>query len=156
MPELAPRATRLFALFFILQSFTQPTQAATPSTRPTTPITFLNQAQGQLAILDESTDPYFKLLQPKEIWAKTGRLVNEKTTEAEQDECRRRYQQAVTDFTPAEMTAVGKELDFVSQALNNALKSIGESAAPVKAKAEESSPTLRLSPIASGLRPTRS
>ena len=34
----------------------------------------------------------------------------------------------------AEMTAVGKELDFVSQALNNALKSIGESASTLARK----------------------
>ncbi|HEY8751287.1 MAG TPA: hypothetical protein VIM11_25110 [Tepidisphaeraceae bacterium] len=85
-------------------------QAQAPATRPATApvavsIQFLSATQGRTAIVDETNDPYFKLLQPMEMSAKTGRLTTD-TVEAERDECRRRYQAAVVDFTPREKQAI--------------------------------------------------
>ena len=105
MPDFAHRAILpTVALCAILLTPAFSPAADSPATRPAAP-TFLGRAQGQLAIVDESDEPYFKLLQPLEMSAKTGRMITGRTIEAEQDECRRRYRDAVLDFTPAEMTA---------------------------------------------------
>ena len=91
-------------------------QSIIPATRPAVPVKFLDTAQGQLAIIDESPEPYFKLLQPMEMSAKTGSLIMGTTIEAEQDDCRRRYQQAVVDFTQPEMQAIERWADRISRA----------------------------------------
>jgi hypothetical protein len=91
-------------------------QSIIPATRPVVPVKFLDKAQGQLAIIDESSEPYFKLLQPMEMSAKTGSPIMGRTIEAEQDDCRRRYQQAVVDFTPQEMQAIEGWADRISRA----------------------------------------
>src|SRR5690348_15957545 len=70
-------------------------QVVVPATRPAVAVRFLSKAQGQLVIIDETSEPYFKLLQPMEMSAKTGFPIVGTTIEAEQDDCRRRYQQAV-------------------------------------------------------------
>lgn len=87
-----------------------------PATQPITPVRFLTRDQGRAAIVDETNDPYFKLLQPMEMSAKTAGIIVGNTIVAGQDECRRRYQQAVLDFTPGEMRAVDALATTISRA----------------------------------------
>src|SRR4029079_1460884 len=107
MPDLAKSAIfKGAALFVVLITAALSPAAAPPPTRRGPPVAFLGKAHGEIAIVDESSEAYFKLLQPMEMSAKTGAPITGKTTEAEQDECRRRYQQAVLEFTSEEMLAI--------------------------------------------------
>jgi hypothetical protein len=66
-------------------------------------ITFLSGDAARAAIVDESVEPYFKLLQPIEMVAKTGGAALTATTlDAQREETRRRYRSDVADFTPEE------------------------------------------------------
>src|SRR6185295_8806243 len=94
-------------------------RAQAPTTRPasTKPVSvrFLTKAEGEAAIVDETTDPYFKLLQPMEIVAKTGAQIPGDIA-AERDGCRRLYRQAVLSFQPAEMRAIEELATKISRA----------------------------------------
>lgn len=90
---------------------TLPARAAAaqqPATRPSAgpPVEFLAPDRARAALVDETNDPYFKLLQPLEMSAKTGRLITGDTLDQQRDQCRRRYQQAVLEFTPQEKQAI--------------------------------------------------
>ncbi len=65
-------------------------------------ITFLEGDAARKAIVDESVEPYFKLLQPLEMEAKTGHAPLAKELEAQREEMRHRYAAGVQDFTEEE------------------------------------------------------
>ena len=95
--------------------------AANPASGEEGPsITVLDEAAGRKAIVDETLEPYFKLLQPMEMAAKTGSPVPGETLEAQRDVCRKRYQDAVRAFTEEEKEAlrwyVRKYVDRVHEA----------------------------------------
>ncbi len=70
-------------------------------------IRFLTRSEGQIAILDDSLEPYFEELQPLEMAAKTGSpLDGSRSLVSQQAECKRRYADSVLDFTPEEEAAV--------------------------------------------------
>ncbi len=75
---------------------------------------FLGVEQGRVAIIDESIEPYVSLLQPLEMAAKTGAVVPGATIEAQRALCRKRFQDAVLAFTPAEQDAVTHALAVVT------------------------------------------
>jgi hypothetical protein len=69
-------------------------------------IAFLTAEQGRVAIVDESDEPYFSLLQTGEMSAKTAAEIDGGTLDAQRSSCRRRYQAAVRDFSDQEQAAV--------------------------------------------------
>lgn len=69
-------------------------------------VAFLDRKAGREAIADESAEPYFRLLHPMEMQAKTGSAVPGETLEAQQAVCRERYQDAVGEFTEQEQEAI--------------------------------------------------
>jgi hypothetical protein len=70
-------------------------------------VDFLDRAAAARAIVDESMEPYFKLLQPMEMRVKTGEPIGEGTIEQQQrDRCRQRYQKVVEYFTGDEQDAL--------------------------------------------------
>lgn len=69
-------------------------------------IVFLDAAAAREAILDDQTDPYFGRLQFAEMAAKTGKVLAGVTLEEQRRECRRRYRDAVLDFTDEEKTSL--------------------------------------------------
>lgn len=69
-------------------------------------VAFLTAEQGRAAIVDEGVEPYFSLLQAREMAAKTGAVIDGETLDAQRDACRKRYQAAVRDFSDAEQAAV--------------------------------------------------
>jgi len=96
----------LAALFFTAVSACAATTQ--PATKPAIfELSFATPDQARAAIVDETAEPYFKLLQPIEMAAKTGSPVPGQNLAEQQDNCRKRYQDAVQDFTPAEKQAIG-------------------------------------------------
>ena len=91
------------AVFAGLLAAVHETRAAQPAE---TSIQFLSANDARAAIVDESKEPYFKLMQSMEMAAKTGSPVPGDTLDQQRAECRKRYQQAVQDFTPEEKDAV--------------------------------------------------
>ncbi len=71
---------------------------------------FLDVQQGRRAITDDSDEPYFSLLRPHDMSAKTGRPITGATLDEQREECRRRYRDAVLEFT-------GDEKDMLLQAV---------------------------------------
>ena len=69
-------------------------------------VAFLEGDAGRAAIVDESVEPYFSLLQPMEMATKTGRPLEAKDLAAQRDECRERYRAAIRDFTEGEKAAL--------------------------------------------------
>jgi hypothetical protein len=69
-------------------------------------IDFLDVEAAKAAIADESLEPYFSLLEPLEMAAKTGKPLEAKDLKAQREECRTRYQQGVRAFTDEEKTAL--------------------------------------------------
>lgn len=69
-------------------------------------ITFLDGEAAREAIVDESMEPYFSLLQPMEMQAKTGSAVPGETLEEQRAVCRARFQEAVGAFTEPEQAAI--------------------------------------------------
>src|SRR5271167_596158 len=69
-------------------------------------VAFLTAEQGRSAIVDESVEPYFSLLQTREMSAKTGTPIDGDTLDAQRSSCRKRYQAAVSDFSAPEQAAV--------------------------------------------------
>ena len=74
--------------------------AGTPS------VTFLEGEAGRKAIVDESVEPYFSLLQPIEMAAKTKASLEGADLAAQRADCRRLYQEAVIAVTDEEKKAV--------------------------------------------------
>jgi hypothetical protein len=88
------------ALFWLIPLLST---AAAIAAQPSPPsIRFLTKNDGAKAIVDESKDPYFSRLQPMEMAAKTGSPVPGDTLDQQREECRRRYAQAVEEFTQSE------------------------------------------------------
>jgi hypothetical protein len=101
--------------FLILLLGTTPVIArnpvARPSTQPTTQaappsIEFLGISAARKAIVDESMEPYFKLLQPMEMSVKTAKPIGGGTLQQQRDECRHRYEGAVQEFSDEEKDAL--------------------------------------------------
>ena len=69
-------------------------------------ITFLAGDAAREAIVDESMEPYFSLLQPMEMQAKTGSALPGETLEEQRAACRKRYQAAVGAFSEPEQEAI--------------------------------------------------
>jgi len=69
-------------------------------------VTFLDGDKGKDAIVDESVEPYFSLLQPMEMATKTGQLLKAKDLARQREECRKRYRDAIRDFTAEEKDAL--------------------------------------------------
>jgi hypothetical protein len=69
-------------------------------------VAFLTAEQARAAIVDESVEPYFSLLQTQEMSCKTAAAIDGATLDAQRDSCRARYQSAVADFPPAEQAAL--------------------------------------------------
>jgi hypothetical protein len=93
----------LCALAASILSITTASHAAQPS-QPS--IQFLSRDEARKAIVDESKEAYFSRLQPMEMAAKTGSPVPGATLDEQREECRRRYADAVEDFTPSEKDAL--------------------------------------------------
>jgi hypothetical protein len=55
---------------------------------------------------NEPGEPYFRMMMPLEMAAKTGAPLPEGTLEEQRAECRRRYEAAVREFTPEEQDAL--------------------------------------------------
>lgn len=85
------------------QASTQPASSQ-PVGRPVVRFLDLQAARG--AIVDDSREPYFKLLQPLEMSAKTGSPITGETLEDMRAECRRRYQENVQEFSASEKEAL--------------------------------------------------
>lgn len=80
------------------------TEAVTGAAAPH--IVFLAGERARRAIVDDRDQPYFSLLQPLEMAAKTGAPLHAHGLAAQRAETRRRYQAGVRDFTPQEQTAL--------------------------------------------------
>jgi hypothetical protein len=85
-----------------------------------TPVRFLSAKEAADAIVDESMEPYFSLLQPLEMHAKTGSPVPGANLAAQRDECRKRYREAVRDFTDHEKAALTQAAEGIRAALKEA------------------------------------
>ncbi len=83
-------------------------------------VRFLAAKEAADAIVDESMEPYFSLLQPLEMHAKTGSPVPGADLAAQRDECRKRYREAVREFTEDEKAAIAATAESVSKALREA------------------------------------
>ncbi len=59
-------------------------------------------AAAREAIVDDREEPYFSLLRPHDMSAKTGAPIAGATPEARRAACRKRYQDGVAEFTGAE------------------------------------------------------
>lgn len=69
-------------------------------------ITFLSKSKGEEAILDESFEPYFSNLQPKEISAFTNSLLPSSDINAARKYAREQFSKAVTEFTDDEKNCI--------------------------------------------------
>jgi hypothetical protein len=69
-------------------------------------IEFLAGDAARAAMIGEANESYYKLRQPMEMAAKTGRPVPGQSLDQQRAECRKRYQRAVTDWTPDEKESV--------------------------------------------------
>ncbi len=85
---------------------------------PTFQVAFLDAEAGRKAIVDDASEPYFSLLMPMEMAAKTGAPMTPGTLDEQRAECRRRFRDGVLEFTPEEQdalrwyaTGMSKELD---------------------------------------------
>jgi hypothetical protein len=79
---------------------------ASEATHSSVSVTFLDIEAGKAAIIDDSLDPYFDQLQPMEMSAKTGSAISGKTLEEQRQQCRRRFQAGVREFSDEEKKAI--------------------------------------------------
>jgi hypothetical protein len=86
---------------------------------PTAETRFLSAQDAAVAILDDSKEPYFSILQPLEMVAKTGRPLPDADVAAQRDECRKRYREAVREFTEDEKAALTATTDAIRSALKD-------------------------------------
>lgn len=80
-------------------------------------VTFLDIEAGKAAIIDDSLDPYFDQLQEMEMSAKTGSAISGQTLEEQRQQCRRRYQAGVREFTEDEKEAISRCVEKLYPAL---------------------------------------
>jgi hypothetical protein len=73
---------------------------------PAPDVAFLDAEQARAAIVDESIEPYFSLLQTREMSAKTGSAIIGDTLPAQREACRECYRAAVREFTEREQRAL--------------------------------------------------
>jgi hypothetical protein len=83
-------------------------------------IRFLSAKEAAEAIVDESQERYFSMLQPLEMIAKTGQPLGAGDLAAQRDECRRRYRDAARDFTEEETAAVTGACEAIHKGLREA------------------------------------
>jgi len=69
-------------------------------------ISFLDAETGKAAIIDNSLEPYFEILREMEMSAKTGSPISGQTLEEQRQQCRKRYQAGVREFTNNEKEAI--------------------------------------------------
>lgn len=101
----------LSAVLLCLSNCTFGSEKPAPKGAPETPsssvsITFLDIKAGKAAIVDDSLDPYFDQLQSMEMSAKTGSSISGQTLEEQRQQCRRRYQAGVREFSVEEKEAL--------------------------------------------------
>ncbi len=99
------------ALLLCLSNCTFGSEKPAPKGASETPsssvsITFLDIKAGKAAIVDDSLDPYFCQLQPMEMSAKTGSAISGQTLDEQRQQCRRRYQAGVREFSDEEKEAL--------------------------------------------------
>jgi hypothetical protein len=87
---------------------------------PKSGIRFLEVKEAADAIADESMEPYFSLLQPLEMIAKTGAPLTATGLPAQRDECRKRYREAVREFAVDEKAALTATAEELRDALQKA------------------------------------
>jgi hypothetical protein len=81
-------------------------------------IDFLSKERGEIGIIDESFEPYFSLLQEREIYAFTKEWIKEENIDDSRELARQKFQSAVTDFSAKEMECI----QFVIQNIDSILK----------------------------------
>jgi predicted Zn-dependent peptidase len=69
-------------------------------------VTFLDAQQAAVAIINDGDQPYFELLRPLEMSAKTGAVITGNGLAEQRAECRRRYAEATLDFSTDEIAAI--------------------------------------------------
>jgi hypothetical protein len=87
---------------------------------PAVAIRFLTQKEAAVAIVDEATEPYFSLMQPAEMLAKTSVPLEATDLVKQRDECRQRYRDAAREFTDDEKAAVTDAVNEIHDALKSA------------------------------------
>jgi len=80
-------------------------------------IQFLSKEEGEKAILDETFEPYFSQLQEPEISAFIQEKVQNDNIETSRDYARKRFSDAVIDFTPKEKECINFVINRVNQTL---------------------------------------
>lgn len=88
-------------------------QSAPGAETPHAMIAFPGLDQAKAAIIDESMEPYFSLLQPQEMSSKTGAIITGATLEEKRATCRQRYQAAVRIFSPAEQAGLTEAINMI-------------------------------------------
>jgi hypothetical protein len=99
-----PCASILVAILLVYSCASGPSAVRDPAT--SLGVVFLDKPAAAEAIVDESLSPYFTLLEPREMAAKTGRPLTGESLAAMREECKRRYQAGVRDFAAAEKDAL--------------------------------------------------
>ena len=69
-------------------------------------IKFLDIKAGKAAIINDSLDSYFSQLQAMEMSAKTGSEISGRTLEEQREQCRKRFQMGVREFSDEEKKAI--------------------------------------------------
>src|SRR5690606_29298620 len=87
------------ALTLLVLSFAGAWHAATDDQAT---VSFLSQEEAQEAFVAESIEPYFSLLMPAEMAAKTRSAVTGDTLEAQREATRQRYRASALAFTDSE------------------------------------------------------
>lgn len=97
---------RTHAVVLILMLLSPALRAAEKPAAPAFQVTFLSAEAGRKAIVDDAAEPYFSLMMPMEMAAKTGAPMPPGTLDEQRAECRRRYQAGVQVFTDEEQDAL--------------------------------------------------
>ncbi len=71
-------------------------------------VTFMDIEAAKAEIINDSIDPYFSRLQPMEMSAKTGSPIEGRTIEEQREQCRKRYQAGVRQFSDEEKEVIRK------------------------------------------------
>jgi hypothetical protein len=96
------RTSRRWAVVAILGAPLLPIRAIGLDAAAPPRVEFPALAAAREAIVDDRVEPYFSLLRPHDMSAKTGSPIGGGTIEAQRAECRRRYRASVAEFTAAE------------------------------------------------------
>src|SRR6185295_17028106 len=110
--EVMRRAARLGLVATLLAPTPLVAQDAPPAV-----IRFLDRKEAAVAIGDESMEPYFSIMQPMEMLAKTSVPLEATELAKQRDECRQRYRDAVREFTDDEKAAVTDAVNEIHDAL---------------------------------------